>query len=168
MYRKLQESRIVLNIHVDVAEKYACNMRLYESTGVGTMLVTDWKSNLPELFEVGHEVLAYKSPTECADLVEYYLGRDDEREAIAETLQAWSDDGLCDVILTTGGTGFAERLQNLLLTWPAIVVLGLVIGGIYGGIFTPTEAAAVGNATIIEMLLKAGAKINAISPDEKA
>lgn len=87
MYRKLQESRIVLNIHVDVAEKYACNMRLYESTGVGTMLVTDWKSNLPELFEVGHEVLAYKSPTECADLVEYYLGRDDEREAIAQAGQ---------------------------------------------------------------------------------
>jgi C4-dicarboxylate transporter, DctM subunit len=46
-------------------------------------------------------------------------------------------------------TGSAERLQNLLLIWPAIVVLGLVIGGIYGGIFTPTEAAAVGTVAML-------------------
>jgi C4-dicarboxylate transporter, DctM subunit len=36
-----------------------------------------------------------------------------------------------------------------LLIWPAIVVLGLVIGGIYGGIFTPTEAAAVGTVAML-------------------
>jgi len=48
-------------------------------------------------------------------------------------------------------TGAAERLQNLLLIWPAIVVLGLVIGGIYGGIFTPTEAAAVGTVAMLSI-----------------
>ncbi|MFZ4807546.1 MAG: TRAP transporter large permease [Hyphomicrobiaceae bacterium] len=36
------------------------------------------------------------------------------------------------------------RIAAFKLIWPAILVLGLVIGGIYGGIFTPTEAAAVG------------------------
>ena len=45
--------------------------------------------------------------------------------------------------------GSGDRLRSLLLTWPAIVVLGLVIGGIYGGIFTPTEAAAVGTVAML-------------------
>ena len=33
----------------------------------------------------------------------------DETVAIAETLRAWADGGDVDVILTTGGTGFAPR-----------------------------------------------------------
>jgi len=33
----------------------------------------------------------------------------DELDVIAETLIRWSDDGIVDVILTTGGTGFAPR-----------------------------------------------------------
>jgi C4-dicarboxylate transporter, DctM subunit len=38
----------------------------------------------------------------------------------------------------------AERRRALLLVWPALVVALVVIGGIYGGIFTPTEGASVG------------------------
>lgn len=33
----------------------------------------------------------------------------DVLEAISERLAAWADSGTCDVILTTGGTGFAPR-----------------------------------------------------------
>ncbi len=33
----------------------------------------------------------------------------DDRSLIAEHLQVWADDGLCDVILTTGGTGLSAR-----------------------------------------------------------
>jgi hypothetical protein len=87
MYRQLQRAKIALNIHVDVAENYAGNMRLYESTGVGAMLVTDWKPNLHKLFELGKEVVAYRSPAECAELVEYFLSHDEEREEIARAGQ---------------------------------------------------------------------------------
>jgi len=38
----------------------------------------------------------------------------------------------------------AERLRALLDVWPVVLIFVVVIGGIYGGIFTPTEAAAVG------------------------
>ncbi|MEM7641484.1 MAG: TRAP transporter large permease [Pseudomonadota bacterium] len=37
-----------------------------------------------------------------------------------------------------------ERLALLVAVWPVLLVFLAVVGGIYGGIFTPTEAAAVG------------------------
>jgi C4-dicarboxylate transporter DctM subunit len=39
-----------------------------------------------------------------------------------------------------------ERLSALRDVWPVLLLFLVVIGGIYGGIFTPTEAAAVGTA----------------------
>jgi C4-dicarboxylate transporter, DctM subunit len=38
----------------------------------------------------------------------------------------------------------AERWRALRLVWPALMVAVIVLGGIYGGIFTPTEGASVG------------------------
>jgi tripartite ATP-independent transporter DctM subunit len=38
----------------------------------------------------------------------------------------------------------AERWKALVQTWPVIVIFLAVVGGIYSGIFTPTEGAAVG------------------------
>src|SRR5439155_1969331 len=64
MYGVLAESRIGLNRHIDVAGRFANNMRLFEATGVGTLLLTDQKDNLHELFEVGKEVIAYSTPQE--------------------------------------------------------------------------------------------------------
>jgi len=86
MYQILGNSKITLNHHGDIAP-YANNMRLYEATGVGTMLITDWKVNLPEMFEPGKEVVAYRTPEECAELIQYYLTHDNEREAIARAGQ---------------------------------------------------------------------------------
>jgi spore maturation protein CgeB len=88
MYQILNRSEITLNHHIDIACGYANNLRLYEATGVGTLLVTDWKKNLNELFEPGREVVPYRSPEECVELVRYYLGHEDERQAIARAGQA--------------------------------------------------------------------------------
>jgi C4-dicarboxylate transporter DctM subunit len=44
----------------------------------------------------------------------------------------------------------AERVRTVLGVWPVLVVAFVVVGGIYGGVFTPTEGAAVG---AIAMLL---------------
>ena len=39
---------------------------------------------------------------------------------------------------------YAQRLMDLFAIWPVLIVFIAVVGGIYGGIFTPTEGAAVG------------------------
>jgi C4-dicarboxylate transporter DctM subunit len=47
------------------------------------------------------------------------------------------------------------RFRSILAIWPALLIIVLVIGGIYSGIFTPTEAAAVGTVGMfIVALLK--------------
>ena len=86
MYQILRDSKMTLNHHGDIAP-YANNMRLFEATGVGTLLIADWKVNLPEMFEPGKQVVAYRSPEECAELIQYYLEHAEEREAIARAGQ---------------------------------------------------------------------------------
>ena len=88
MYRALARSRITLNRHINAAKGYANNMRLYEATGVGALLLTDLKDNLAELFEIGKEVVAYSSAEEAAELIRYYLAHPDEAQAIARAGQA--------------------------------------------------------------------------------
>jgi len=88
MFRVLARSAITVNHHIDVAEHYANNMRLYEATGCGALLITDYKDNLSDLFEVGTEVVAYRSPDECVSLIQYYLTHQDEAATIARRGQA--------------------------------------------------------------------------------
>lgn len=41
-------------------------------------------------------------------------------------------------------TGWKERIHSLKGTWHTFLLFLIVLGGIYGGIFTPTEAGAIG------------------------
>ena len=88
MYRVLASARIAVNRHIDVAEDYANNMRLYEATGVGTLLLTDAKRNLGELFAVGEEVVAYEDENELVERVNHLLAHPEEAERIAAAGQA--------------------------------------------------------------------------------
>lgn len=83
MYRVLRGSRIALNRHIGVAGEYANNMRLFEATGVGSLLLTDDKANLGELFEPGKEVVTYQTADDLVERARYYLANDEERRAIA-------------------------------------------------------------------------------------
>lgn len=87
MFSILRRSFITINRHADVAENNANNMRLFEATGCGALLITDYKDNLHELFEIGKEVVVYRSPEECAALIRYYLDNSDEAAAIAKAGQ---------------------------------------------------------------------------------
>ena len=86
MYQVLRNSLLTLNHHGNIPSS-ANNLRLFEATGVGTLLITDWKENLPEIFGLGKEVIAYRTPEECVELIKYYLEHDSERKAIAQAGQ---------------------------------------------------------------------------------
>lgn len=87
MYNIFYNSRIVLNHHIDEAENNANNMRLYEATGTGALLLTDSKKNLRDLFEPGTEVATYSSANECVQQIEHFLGNEDDRLALSRAGQ---------------------------------------------------------------------------------
>jgi spore maturation protein CgeB len=87
MFRVLYSSRIALNRHIRVAGDYANNMRLYEATGVGALVLTEERLNLDELFVPGNEVVTYTTEDELVERIDYYLQHDDERRSIAEAGQ---------------------------------------------------------------------------------
>jgi spore maturation protein CgeB len=88
MYETVRDAKVTLNIHADSSDRYASNMRLFEVTGVGGCLLTDWKPNLGELFALDREVVAYRSPAECIEKARWLLEHPDARAAIAKAGQA--------------------------------------------------------------------------------
>lgn len=87
MYRTLAASRISLNIHIDAAEDYAGNIRLFETTGIGTCLLTEQFENITYLFEPNKEILTYHSKEELLDIIKKMLDQKDKIEAIAKAGQ---------------------------------------------------------------------------------
>ena len=83
MYRVLSASEITINEHGAIPA-YANNYRLYEATGVGTCIVTDWKENLETLFTPEQEVVSYKTPAECVAKLEALRHDLTVRQAIAK------------------------------------------------------------------------------------
>lgn len=83
MFQKLSDSKISFNIHGNLAKNQAGNMRMYEVTGMGTCLLTDWKEDISEYFEPDYEIVTYKSKEEALKKVNYLLNNPKERERIA-------------------------------------------------------------------------------------
>lgn len=83
MFETLRRARVALNIHSDEAGEFACNMRLYEATGMATALLTDTKRNLSEFFDPQSEVVAYENAEDCAQKLRFLLENDALRERIA-------------------------------------------------------------------------------------
>ena len=73
MYSILSRTKISFNRHINVAENNANNMRLYEATGMGSLLLTDKKDNLKKLFHEDREIVTYKSKEEALDKYNYLI-----------------------------------------------------------------------------------------------
>lgn len=87
MFRLMQKSKIILNIHGDIAGDYAGNVRLFEATGVGSCLLTDDKRNLNDLFDVDKEIVVYKGFDDCIEKIKWLKENDEERSRIAKSGQ---------------------------------------------------------------------------------
>lgn len=112
MYQALRRSRITLNSHIDVAGREAGNMRLFEATGVGAFLLTDFKDNLHTLFAPEREVATWRTIEECLSAITRYLADDGARTRTAKagqgkTLGQHTYEHRAAEIL-----GFVERLET--------------------------------------------------------
>lgn len=87
MFQALHDSKVTLNTHIDISLRSASNMRLFEATGIGTCLLTDWKEDLHELFEIDKEIVAYRSAEECVEKAKWLLGHPEKRKEIARAGQ---------------------------------------------------------------------------------
>ncbi len=82
-YYVLSRSKIVLNHHGSILP-WAHNLRLFETTGIGSFLLTDNLPGVEELFEPGKEIETYSDLDECIEKIRYYLLNEEEREKIAK------------------------------------------------------------------------------------
>lgn len=78
--QKFAESRIVFNI----AMTDDLNMRVFETLGTGSFLLTNWIPTIEEFFQDGKHLVLYRSLDEMIDKAKYYLKHEDEREKIAQ------------------------------------------------------------------------------------
>jgi spore maturation protein CgeB len=83
MYQALRRSKITLNSHIDFAGREAGNMRLFEATGAGVYLLTDFKDSLHTLFEPGRDVAVWRSIDDCLAGIEHALRDDAGRTEVA-------------------------------------------------------------------------------------
>ncbi|MDA7823238.1 glycosyltransferase [Opitutales bacterium] len=110
MLQKLSSYQIALNYHNRHTGDFACNMRLFEATGLGCALITDHKSDLHEYFDLEREVLTYKTPEELCSKIKFLINNTevaDEMglEAQAKCLSNYNIFNLSDI--------FCDYIQKL-------------------------------------------------------
>jgi spore maturation protein CgeB len=87
MYDIIQRSLITFNIHEGLLKGYVGNMRMFEATGVGTMILNDEGTNLSSLFDPGKEIETYKTIDEAIEKVRYYIANPEKALEIGRNAQ---------------------------------------------------------------------------------
>jgi len=79
-------SRIILGVGTigHCEDFYSLKLRDFDATLSGSMYITHDNPDLYNLYEVGKEIVTYRTPEECADRVVYYLEHPGEMKAIAD------------------------------------------------------------------------------------
>lgn len=87
MYRALKSGRIVINAEIDLARGEAGNMRLFETTGAGSFLLTEHQRNIELYFSPGRQIETFRDADEMLQKIDYYLSHPEERELVARNGQ---------------------------------------------------------------------------------
>ena len=83
MFNVLKNTKILINKHIEDTE-YAGNMRLFEGTGLGCLLITDYKKDLEKLFKIDHDIVIYDDEKQIFDKISHYLKDNKSRINIAK------------------------------------------------------------------------------------
>jgi spore maturation protein CgeB len=87
MYDLIQRSLITFNIHESLLKGFVGNMRMFEATGIGTMILNDEGVNLSELFIPGKEIETYKNIDEAVEKANYYIKNPEKALEIGKNAQ---------------------------------------------------------------------------------
>ena len=88
MFKIWKKSKLTLNSYDDSDYEVGSNPRMYETTGVGSCLVSENTSLIKRFFEPDYEIITYDSVDECIEKVNYVLGNEQARKEIALKGQA--------------------------------------------------------------------------------
>jgi spore maturation protein CgeB len=86
MVEIFQTSRINLNFSTAAAAwaRPQVKGRVFEVTGCGGFLLTEYVKGLEDVFEIGKEIDVFRNKDELAEKVEYYLKHEEERARMAK------------------------------------------------------------------------------------
>jgi len=87
LYQVYKSSKIVLNNHIIEDIRYSGNIRMYEVTGVGSLLLSDFKEDMNSKFQLDKEAITYRTFEEAGTKIRYYLNHSSQREVIAKNGQ---------------------------------------------------------------------------------
>lgn len=87
MYGIFNRSLMTFNIHESLLQGLVGNMRMFEATGMGTMMLNEDAPNLADIFIPGKEVETYRSMDEAVEKVKYYLDHQDKALEIGRNAQ---------------------------------------------------------------------------------
>lgn len=83
-YETMDQYNICLNRHAFQSDEYGSgNMRMFEATGMGICLLTDYKSENSELFDVTNEIVEYDSLDDMLEKAKWLLNNPQRAEEIA-------------------------------------------------------------------------------------
>lgn len=111
MYSVLAASGITFHRGHDVEGACSSALRLYEATGVGSMLLTDAARDLDNLFVEGKEYVAYDTVEDAVEKALYYLHNEGKRAEIAVAGQRRT---LADHTLDQRAEQFAAAFEDRL------------------------------------------------------
>ena len=86
MHNILKKTKILINKHIEDTE-FAGNMRLFEGTGLGCLLITDKKKGLEELFIPNKELIVFENSIDLIDKLKFYLSNKEKLSKIAQNGQ---------------------------------------------------------------------------------
>jgi spore maturation protein CgeB len=77
-------AKICPNLHHSQTCLGGLNLRTFEIPAAGGFELVDHVNGIEDLFEIGREMITYRSPEHFRELVDYYLASPEKRGAIAE------------------------------------------------------------------------------------
>ncbi len=127
-YTMVESAQIVLNLHRDEKADIG-NIRCFEVTGLGSLLVTDRGQELAEFLEPDVDFVAFETIDECVQKVDYLLANPAELQRIATNGQAKT---LFRHTVRHRCHQIAEKLHELTSDSPSTVIArSLVVDAVY-------------------------------------